>query len=92
MAAQNIHPTGFVKDSLQPAVTITESLPTPPLPLSETIQALKPLLSEKATIYFPADEEFASSTARWSTFRAPQSSAVVNIASEADIAATVRRL
>lgn len=73
-----------------PAVTITEHIPTPPITLLEAIESLKPELSSEASIHFPNTEEYDSSTKRWSTYQPPQSEAVVNIASEADIAATVR--
>lgn len=70
-------------------ITITEHIPTPPLTLVESIEPLKAELSSTASIHFPNTEDYISSTKRWSTYRAPKSSTVVNVASEADIAATV---
>ncbi|KAE9377284.1 FAD-binding domain-containing protein [Stipitochalara longipes BDJ] len=84
-------PTAKLED-----VHISESeLPLSPPP-TEDVHAkltaiLLPQLSEKASINLPSDAAYKENTARWSdtTFTSP--TAVVNVASEADICAVPRR-
>ena len=75
-------------------VHISETEIPPSSPSTEDVQTkltnlLVPQLSEKASINLPSDEAFKEHTARWSdtTFTSP--TAVVNVASEADICAVV---
>ena len=75
-------------------VHISESQIPPSPPSTEDVQTkltslLLPQLSEKASIDLPSDAAFKENTARWSdtTFTSP--TAVVNVASEADICAVV---
>jgi len=74
---------------------ISESELPPSPPSTEDVQAnltalLLPQLSEKASINLPSDAAYKENTARWSetTFTSP--TAVVNVASEADISTVVR--
>ncbi len=53
------------------------------------LDALKDALSVAATIEKPDDAGFATSIARWNDKGAPKPGAVVHVASEADIEATV---
>jgi hypothetical protein len=53
------------------------------------IDALTASLSSGATIDYKGDANYATSAARWSDLNAPKPGAVVNVASEADIEATV---
>ncbi|KAJ2979491.1 hypothetical protein NUW58_g7186 [Xylaria curta] len=52
--------------------------------------ALGPKLSPQATIVLPGDSDFASLTARWREYRAPNISVVVKVATESDVQETVR--
>jgi hypothetical protein len=57
--------------------------------LQTKLQSLNKLISASATIDTPTDIAFFENGARWSTYRAPCPGAVVNVASETDIASTV---
>ncbi|KAJ0418982.1 hypothetical protein BJY00DRAFT_172491 [Aspergillus carlsbadensis] len=48
-------------------------------------------LSEAASIYFPDAEEFTQATDRWSDYRRPNFTVVVQVAEEEDVAKTVSR-
>ncbi|GAD92299.1 FAD binding domain-containing protein [Paecilomyces variotii No. 5] len=47
-------------------------------------------LSEGAHIYYPGSENFTKATARWSTLNAPNITLVVEVATENDVAETVK--
>jgi hypothetical protein len=47
-------------------------------------------LSSGAKIYYPGSESFASSTARWSTYDAPNITITVEVATEKDVIETVK--
>lgn len=51
---------------------------------------LGPLLSPNASIYLPGTEGFVNGTARWSLLDQPNVTAVVKVATEADVQQTVR--
>lgn len=51
---------------------------------------LGPHLSSGASIWFPGSPNFSTATTRWSTLGAPNVSVVVEVATEDDVAATVR--
>ncbi|KAI1459380.1 hypothetical protein F4805DRAFT_473318 [Annulohypoxylon moriforme] len=51
---------------------------------------LGPLLSPQASIVLPGEATFANLTSRWREYRAPNISAVVQAATEADVQKTVR--
>ncbi|KAI1418448.1 hypothetical protein F5Y13DRAFT_149192 [Hypoxylon sp. FL1857] len=51
---------------------------------------LGPLLSPQASIVLPGDAAFANITSRWREYQAPDISAVVQVAAEADVQQTVR--
>jgi len=70
-------------------VSISVSEVSTPSTLTEKLQLLKPLLSEKALIKFPTDTEFQELAARWSEYKAPTPGAVVSVGCEEDIVATV---
>jgi hypothetical protein len=57
--------------------------------LFQSIHTLKEKLSPKASVNLRSDEAFAANAARWSDYKAPQPSAVVNVATESDIEETV---
>ena len=57
---------------------------------SEIQQSLGPRLSPNATIYFPGGSQFAEATSRWSSYGEPNISVVVEVATAADVAATVQ--
>jgi hypothetical protein len=58
-------------------------------PLSQKIQSLKKHLSPEATINTIAEANFVTLAARWNDLGAPQPGALVNVATEADVAETV---
>lgn len=55
----------------------------------EALDDLRARLSASASINTPANPEFAINSARWSELHAPKPGAVVNVACEKDIEATV---
>jgi hypothetical protein len=73
---------------------ISESELPPSPPSTEDVQAnltaLLPRLSEKASINLPSDAAYKENIARWSETTFTSSTAVVNVASEADISTVVR--
>lgn len=56
---------------------------------ADLIRQLGPQLSANATIFTQDDSRFVNATARYSTFRPPQISVVVDPGTEADVATTV---
>lgn len=56
---------------------------------AEIIRQLGPQLSSNSTIFTQDDPQFINATARWSAYREPQISVVVNPGIEADVAAIV---
>ena len=58
----------------------------------DVINQLGPQLSKKATIFTHGDPRFANATARWSAYKEPQISVVVEPGIEADVSAIVRPL
>ncbi|PVH69254.1 FAD-binding domain-containing protein [Cadophora sp. DSE1049] len=54
------------------------------------IDSLRPHLSPTASINFATDAEFHTNTERWSTYKPPTPGAVVNVATEEDISATIK--
>jgi hypothetical protein len=57
--------------------------------LQTKLRSLKQLISTSATIDTPTDVAFLENGARWSEHKAPCPGAVVNVATETDIASTV---
>lgn len=53
------------------------------------IRQLGPQLSANATILTQDDHRFINATTRWSAYRQPQISVVVDLGTEADVATTV---
>jgi hypothetical protein len=53
---------------------------------------LAPKLSSDANIFLAGDIEFPTATARWSQYKAPGFTAVVEVATEGDVAETVSSL
>lgn len=78
-----------LKLASQPTITVSEGAITPPITLDAKIESLRPQLSSVASINFPSDAQFKANTERWSTANVPNSQAVVNVATEEDIVATV---
>lgn len=55
-----------------------------------SLDDLKPLLSDQASIYLPGSSEYAEATLRWDASTQPGLDAVVNVATESDVQRTVR--
>ena len=58
----------------------------------QKLETLKSTLSSGATIDLIGDANYTSSAARWSDLHTPKPGAVVNVATESDIEATVSSL
>lgn len=56
----------------------------------DVISDLAARLSPDANIFVPGDEDFASLTARWSNYQAPNVSITVEVATEQDVAETIK--
>lgn len=57
--------------------------------LPEKLESLRPILSKSASIIISSEPGFAVLSSRWSDHTAPQPGALVNVATEDDVAATV---
>ena len=58
----------------------------------DVVKQLGPQLSKNATIFTQNDPRFANATARWSAYKEPQISIVVEPGTEADVSTTVCHL
>ena len=61
-------------------------------PLYENVaKCLAEKLSPASTVYTPSSAQFANATNRWTEWKAPNVTVVVQVSSEADIVSTVSR-
>lgn len=64
--------------------------PSSPAPISALTKSLHPLLSPSAQILLPGNPAFKVATDRWQNYAPPTFAAVVQVATEGDVQATIR--